>query len=151
MPPLAGALGMPTSRFLLFDGLGSLFHGGFYVLAGFLFRNQLEQAMSMMSQLGFSALLLGLALVIGYIAFKYARRFTSLRRESRPENTKKQKAGVVAEELRGATGSANHGAAGFLAESLNTLELQDVALAVTSSPAQDVVASNVAPLVSNSP
>src|SRR6266481_6818594 len=53
MPPLAGALGMPTSRFLLFDGLGSLFYGSFYVLAGFLFHNQLEQAMDMLSRVGF--------------------------------------------------------------------------------------------------
>src|SRR5882672_8250970 len=39
MPPLAGALGMRMSRFLLFDGLRSLFYGTFYVLAGFLFHN----------------------------------------------------------------------------------------------------------------
>jgi membrane protein DedA with SNARE-associated domain len=147
MPPLAGALGMPTSRFLLFDGLGSLFYGSFYVLAGFLFHNQLEQAMSMLSQLGFSALLLALALVTGYIAFKYARRLTSVSRVSRRDDTEDHKAAVVDEDLRGATGGANHAAPGFL----NTLELQGVALAVTSSPAQHVIASTVTPLVSNSP
>src|SRR5258708_31528586 len=151
MPPLAGALGMPTSRFLLFDGLGSLFYGSFYVLAGFLFHNQLDQAMSMLSQLGFSAALLALALVTGYIAFKYARRLTSVSRVSRSDDTEDHKAAVVAEELRGVTGGGNHGATGFLAESLNTLELQDVALAVTSSPAHHVLASNVAPIVSNAP
>src|SRR6266853_565624 len=31
MPPLAGALGMTTTRFLLFDGLGALFYGSFYI------------------------------------------------------------------------------------------------------------------------
>src|SRR5882724_37054 len=69
MPPLAGALGMSTTRFLLFDGLGALFYGTFYVLAGYLFHNKLNQAMAMLSQLGFSSLLLALALVTGYIAF----------------------------------------------------------------------------------
>jgi len=149
MPPLAGALGMPTSRFLLFDGLGSLFYGIFYVLVGFLFHNQLEQAMSMMSQLGFSALMLALALVTGYIAFKYARRLTSVSRVSRRDNTEDHKPAVVDEDLRGGTDGANHGATGFLAESLNTLELQGVTLAVTSPPAQRVMASTVTPIVSN--
>src|SRR5712671_3088801 len=63
MPPLAGALGMSTSRFLVFDGLGALFYGTFYVLAGYLFHNQLGQAMALLNKLGFSALLLAPALV----------------------------------------------------------------------------------------
>src|SRR6266436_10392149 len=70
MPPLAGALGMSTGRFLLFDGLGSLFYGSFYLVAGFLLHNQLRQAMAVLNELGFSALLLAVALVSGYIAFK---------------------------------------------------------------------------------
>src|SRR6266404_460904 len=90
MPPLAGALGMSTIRFLLFDGLGALFYGTFYVLAGYLFHNQLGQAMAVLNQLGFSALLLGMALVTGYIAFKYARRRI-------PAGTENQKAGEVPE------------------------------------------------------
>jgi len=150
MPPLAGALGMSTSRFLLFDGLGAMFYGTFYVLAGFLFHNKLNQAMAMLSQLGFSSLLLALALVTGYIAFKYARRRRPVGTESRQENTVNQKAGAAAEELPGIMGSANHGNAGVLAERLNSLELQNVALAVASSPAPHVIASAVTPLVSNS-
>ncbi len=150
MPPLAGALGMRVSRFLLFDGLGSLFYGTFYILAGFLFHNQLGQAIAVLNKLGFSALLLTLALVIGYIAFKYARRRKHVSKKSRQENTENLNAGVVAEDLRGITGGANHGAADFLAESLNTLEFQNLALAVPSSPAQHVIASTATPLVSNS-
>jgi len=150
MPPLAGALGMSTSRFLFFDGLGSLFYGTFYVLAGFFFHNQVWKAMAVLNQLGFSALLLALVLVTGYIAFKYARRRISVRSESRQENTENRKAGVVAEDPRVITSRANHGAASFLAESLNTLEFQNVALAVTSSPASHVTASAAAPQVFNS-
>jgi len=150
MPPLAWALGMSTTRFLLFDGLGALFYGTFYVLAGYLFHNQLGQAMDVLNQLGFSALLLVMALVTGYIAFKYARRRKPVGTDSRQENTENQEAGTVAEDARGITSDANHGAAGFLAESLNTLEFENVALAVKSSPAQHVIANTGTPLVSNS-
>jgi len=149
MPPLAGALGMPTSRFLLYDALGSLFYGSFYVMAGFLFHNQLEQAMDLLRRVGFSALLLALALVIGYVAFKYARRRTYVR-VSRRDDTERQKAGV-ADDLLGTTSGANQGATGFLAESLNTLELQNVALAIAGSPAPRVMARTVTPIISNVP
>jgi membrane protein DedA with SNARE-associated domain len=74
MPPLAGALGMSTSRFLLFDGLGSLIYGSFYIVAGFLFHDQLGKAISWLSRLGFGAVLLGLVLIAGYVAFKYLQR-----------------------------------------------------------------------------
>jgi len=74
MPPLAGALGISTGRFLLLDGLGSLFYGGFYIAAGLLFHNQLQDIVAMVDQLGFNALLLALVLVPGYIVFKYVRR-----------------------------------------------------------------------------
>ena len=150
MPPFAGALGMSTSRFLFFDGLGSLFYATFYVLAGFFFHNQLWEAMAVLNQLGFSALLLALALVTGYIGFKYARRRKPVSTEIRQENTENREAGVVAEDPRVITRGANLGAAGFLAESLDTLEFQNVALAVTSSAEQDLTASTAAPLVSNS-
>jgi len=150
MPPLAGALGMSTSRFVFFDGLGSLFYASFYVLAGFFFHNQLWEAMAVLNQLGFSALLLALALVTGYIAFKYARRRKPVSTEIRQENTENREAGVVAEDPRVITRGANLGAASFLAEGLDTLEFQNVALAVTSSPAPHVIASTATALVSNS-
>ena len=45
MPALAGALGMSTRRFVLFDGLAALFYGGCYIGAGFLFHNQIQHVM----------------------------------------------------------------------------------------------------------
>src|ERR1041384_2872871 len=56
MPPLAGALGMRTSRFLLFDGLGSLVYAVFYILTGLIFHNQLQQGMVLLKQLGSSVM-----------------------------------------------------------------------------------------------
>jgi membrane protein DedA with SNARE-associated domain len=79
MPPLAGALGVRASRFLVLDGLGSLFYAGFYVSAGYVFHNQLEEAMIRLNQIGLSAALLVLGLATGYIAYKYARRHIRVR------------------------------------------------------------------------
>jgi membrane protein DedA with SNARE-associated domain len=149
MPPLAGALGMSTTRFLLFDGLGALFYGIFYVLAGYLFHNQLGQAIAVLNQLGFSALLLAMALVTGYVAFKFARRLTSVSKVGRRDDTEDHKAAVVDEDLLGGTLGANRGATGSLAEDLDSVELQVVALGVTSSRAQNVIANTATPLVSN--
>jgi membrane protein DedA with SNARE-associated domain len=74
MPPLAGALGVSTTRFLFFDGLGSLLYSGSYISAGFLFHNQLQTAVAVLSDIGLSALILLLGVVVTYIALKYARR-----------------------------------------------------------------------------
>lgn len=80
MPPLAGALGMKTGRFLLFDGLGSLVYGAFYVVIGFVFHNQLLQVVGALKQVGLSALVSLLVVVAAYIAFKYVRRHQATRR-----------------------------------------------------------------------
>ena len=118
MPPLAGALGMTTGRFLLFDGLGSLFYGSFYIVAGFLFHNQLRQAMALLNQLGFSALLLAVVLVGGYVAFKYVRR-KALTREARRKNPQNAKTGVAFGVPSIITGSTYHHSASPAAESLS--------------------------------
>jgi membrane protein DedA with SNARE-associated domain len=73
MPPLAGALGMSTTRFLAFDALGAVLYGSFYIATGFLFHNQLRQLGAVLRQLGLSAGLLGLVLVAAYITYKYIR------------------------------------------------------------------------------
>ena len=150
MPPLAGALGMTTSRFLLFDGFGSLFYGSFYIVAGFLFHNQLRQAMAVLNELGFSALLMAIVLVGGYLAFKYIRRRKALTRVARRKNPENTKTGVAFGVPSVITGSTYHNAASIPAESLSALELQSVALAVTSSPSQPLGARTAAPLVLHS-
>jgi hypothetical protein len=65
---------MSITRFLLFDGLGSLIYGTFYIAAGFLFHDQLGKVISWLSRLGFGAVLLGLVLISGYLALKYFQR-----------------------------------------------------------------------------
>jgi membrane protein DedA with SNARE-associated domain len=72
MPSLAGALGMSTRRFLLFDGLAALFYGCSYISAGFLFHNQIQQVMVWFDRVGHGVIGLGSALLVGYVAYKYA-------------------------------------------------------------------------------
>jgi membrane protein DedA with SNARE-associated domain len=74
MPAFAGALGVSTARFLLFDTLGSFVYGAFYIIAGIVFHNQVHQVLAVLEQLWVSVLLLTLVLVAGYISFKYVRR-----------------------------------------------------------------------------
>jgi membrane protein DedA with SNARE-associated domain/rhodanese-related sulfurtransferase len=73
-PPLAGNSGVSTPRFILFDGLSSVLHGGCFILVGFLFSQQLEQIIKALADLGRGAfgVLVGLAAL--YIAYKYFQR-----------------------------------------------------------------------------
>jgi membrane protein DedA with SNARE-associated domain len=83
MPPMAGALGVSTRRFLMFDGLGSLFYGTFYIVAGFLFHTQVQKAMSVLNEFGIGVALAALVSVVGYLAFKFLRRvFPTLRKHA---------------------------------------------------------------------
>jgi membrane protein DedA with SNARE-associated domain len=146
MPPLAGALGMKTSRFLLFDGLGSLFYGTFYVAAGFIFRNQLELGIAMLKELGFSALLLLLILLAGYIVFKYARRESPASKEIRNEKPQNRKPELVEQELDAELAPAQQSIV-ELPRRMTAVELPTVTLALTTSASQCTGVGTSVPLV----
>ncbi len=78
-PPLAGSSGVSIPRFLFFDGLSSVLHGGCFILVGVLFSQQLEQVINALAGLGRSALGVIGGLVAIYIAFKYVQRQRLLR------------------------------------------------------------------------
>src|SRR5437867_2975629 len=132
MPPLAGALGVRTGRFLLLDGLGSLFYGSFYITAGSLFHNQLQDIVATLNQLGFSALLLALVLVPGYIVFKYVRRRRPLigRIEHR---TGEPEAETIEEDEGVARLVAPQGTGHLLSDKNGPLHCEGVALALTNT------------------
>jgi membrane protein DedA with SNARE-associated domain len=81
MPSLAGALGMSARRFLLYDGLAALFYAGCYVVAGYLFHNQVQQVMVWFDRVCHGVIGLGVVLAVGYIGYKYALR----RRNKKPD------------------------------------------------------------------
>jgi len=95
MPSLAGALGMSTRRFLLFDGLASLVYGGSYISAGFLFHNQIQQLMVWFDRVGHGVIGLGSVLLVGYVAYKYVLRRRTRSGKGQPSNTPDKKTGLV--------------------------------------------------------
>jgi len=73
-PPMAGSAGVKASRFLLFDGLGSLLYAGAFMLLGALFSRQLEQVINALAGLGGSALAVVGGLAALYLGYKYWQR-----------------------------------------------------------------------------
>jgi len=74
VPPLAGALKVVTSRFLLFDLLGSALYAAFYLLLGGAFRNQIHAVMALLHHFGVISLIFLLLLFAAYVAWKQLRR-----------------------------------------------------------------------------
>jgi len=132
MPPLAGALGMRTGRFLFFDGLGSLFYGAFYVVVGFVFHNQLSRAIAVLAQVGFSALLLIFGLVLGYVVFRYFRRSHTPTRATRHETRTAPKGHLATDQAAVLAARAQPVAIGSRAQSSSTAAGPHVVLALTS-------------------
>ena len=78
-PPLAGMFGMCPSRFLAWDGAGTLLWVGAFSGAGYIFSAELERIAAWALRLGaWLLVLLGSALA-GYLAWKYAHRQRFLR------------------------------------------------------------------------
>lgn len=89
LPSLAGALGMSTRRFLLFDGLAALFYGGVYVTFGFLFHDQIQQVMVWFDRVCHGVIGLGVVLVVGYVGYKYALRRRNKRQSRKTDLARK--------------------------------------------------------------
>jgi membrane protein DedA with SNARE-associated domain len=91
-PALAGSYGVSVSRFLFFDGLGSLLFGGVFILTGCLFSEQVDEIINMITRHAGKTLGLVAGLVLAYIAYNSFRRHRLLR-EPRPK-------GITVEKLR---------------------------------------------------
>jgi membrane protein DedA with SNARE-associated domain/rhodanese-related sulfurtransferase len=78
-PPLAGNSGVSLSRFLFFDGIGSLLYVGGFILVGVLFSRQLEAIISALASLGTGALVVVTGVVVLYIGYKYFQRYRLVR------------------------------------------------------------------------
>jgi membrane protein DedA with SNARE-associated domain len=73
-PPLAALAGIPVSRFLFVDAVGSLFYGACFIVIGYFFSSQIEQIGLAITHVGGSALSLMVGLTVLYIAYKYWQR-----------------------------------------------------------------------------
>lgn len=80
--PLAGATGISLARFIIFDGLGSLFWAGTFTGLGYIFSDRIEQVISYASSFGWwfgAGLIAALAIYIGWKVFDRQRLIRSLR------------------------------------------------------------------------
>ena len=73
-PPLAGLTRVPLRKFILFDGLGALIWCTSYLLAGYVFHDQLEVVADTLSNYGGRVGILALVLLASYIGWKYYQR-----------------------------------------------------------------------------
>ena len=70
-PPLAGALRISTASFLLLDAAGAVLWAGAGLLMGRIFHRDIDAALAWLAQSGFIAVLLVVALLACYIAYRW--------------------------------------------------------------------------------
>jgi membrane protein DedA with SNARE-associated domain len=90
--PLAGDSGVALARFLAFDSLGIVTWSGAYIGVGYLFSDQLEEALGYVQQLGSGVLILLAGLFAAWILWKFIQRRRFLK--------KLEVARITPEELR---------------------------------------------------
>jgi membrane protein DedA with SNARE-associated domain len=78
-PPLAGIFHMRPSRFLFFDLLGALLWSSVYIGLGYIFSGEIERIAEHAFHLGSGLGVLVIALLAGYIGYKFIARHRFLR------------------------------------------------------------------------
>jgi rhodanese-related sulfurtransferase len=73
-PPLAGALGMPASRFIGWNLLGSALWAGVAIGVGRVFHEQIDDLLRALARLGSAALGLAAVVVLAYLGWRLWRR-----------------------------------------------------------------------------
>jgi membrane protein DedA with SNARE-associated domain len=78
-PPLAGIFHMRPRRFLLFDACGSLLWAGSFLGLGYIFSGEIERVAEHAERLGGGLVVLLVAVLAAYIAYKFIARQRFLR------------------------------------------------------------------------
>ena len=79
-PPLAGIVGMPIPKFLLYTGLGGVIWVSAWVGLGMIFSTQLEMVAAQASRLGNWALVLVIVAALAWVVAKFVSRQRFLRK-----------------------------------------------------------------------
>ncbi len=84
-PPIAGAMGLKTAPFLVFNGIGAALWAGSAIAAGWLLSAQIDVAIKGLARMGGYAALLVAGLLAAWIAWKWwdRRRFLASLRAAR--------------------------------------------------------------------
>jgi membrane protein DedA with SNARE-associated domain/rhodanese-related sulfurtransferase len=83
-PPLAGAMGTATPRFILLSVAGALLWSGVGLGVGAAFHDSVDDVLAMLESMGTTAVQVVLALLACFIAYKYVERRRLLRDRSIP-------------------------------------------------------------------
>jgi membrane protein DedA with SNARE-associated domain/rhodanese-related sulfurtransferase len=78
-PPMAGMFNVGPWKFIALDAAGASLWAGAFMLAGWLFRDQMELIASLMAKLGFWLGAALIAVLVFYIVLKYANRVRARR------------------------------------------------------------------------
>jgi membrane protein DedA with SNARE-associated domain len=79
-PPLAGIVGMPIVRFLVFSAIGGLVWAAAFLGLGYAFSDQLERAAAHASRLGKWLVVVMVVALVAYLAAKFVARQRFLRK-----------------------------------------------------------------------
>jgi membrane protein DedA with SNARE-associated domain/rhodanese-related sulfurtransferase len=74
-PPVAGALGLKASSFLVFDGAGSALYSGTGIVLGLLFHDQVDWLIERLATLGARAMVMVAVLLALYVAYRWWDRY----------------------------------------------------------------------------
>jgi membrane protein DedA with SNARE-associated domain/rhodanese-related sulfurtransferase len=74
-PPVAGALGLKASSFLIFDGAGSTLYSGAGIVLGLVFHDQVDWLLERLATLGARATVVLAVLLLLYIAYRWWDRY----------------------------------------------------------------------------
>lgn len=85
--PMAGAIGMSMTAFVAFDVAASALWSVFYIGIGLLFNEQVEYALQILTRTGASATGVALALLAGFLGYRYWRRARLIRSLAMPRAT----------------------------------------------------------------
>ena len=126
-PPLAGVIKMHFGRFLAFDLLGSIFWASGYLIAGWMFGDQLDKLADVIAGTGKWLAVIVAAPIAGWIGWKYWQRRAFLR--------KLRIARIEPEDLKA---SMDAGEKHFIVDLRHTLEAGNMILpgAIHMSPAE---------------
>ncbi|MBO9512869.1 MAG: VTT domain-containing protein [Variovorax sp.] len=83
-PPMAGALGMSSWRFVAYDTAAALLWTGLFLALGFIFRDQIQAVLDALSQAGSIAVAALVVVLAAMLAVRYWRRRTFLRLTGMP-------------------------------------------------------------------
>jgi membrane protein DedA with SNARE-associated domain/rhodanese-related sulfurtransferase len=78
-PPVAGALGLSPTTFLIFNGAGAALWAGAGILAGLVFHGQIDWLLTRIADLGGTALAILVALLAAYVGWKWWERHRFLK------------------------------------------------------------------------